>query len=124
MPDLCIFNILKFLPLEDLRHVACWSKFWQEYSSDLYDECYWREANKQHEKLLEIWYAADKMWGDNVAKHYMYIHSGNAMTTIRLWSTKLSSFRCRKQWQSPIMNVRIPAGMIVPTYPDDMEEDE
>lgn len=124
LPDLCIFDILKFLPLEDLGRVACWSQFWREYSSDLYDERYWREANKQREKLLEIWYAADKMWGDNVAKHYAYIRSGNAMTTIRLWSTKPSSFRRRKQWQSPIVNVRIPAGTIVPTYPDDMEEDE
>ena len=73
LPDLCIFDILKFLPLQDLRRVACWSKFWREYSSDLYDEHYWREANKQHEKLLEIWYAADKMWGEHMLHYGTYV---------------------------------------------------
>ena len=122
LPDLCIFQILKFLPLNDLGRVACWSKFWREYSADIYDERYWVEANKVREKMLDIWYAADKMWGDHVGRHYAYIHAGTSMMTIKLW-TQPSTFRRRKQWQSPIANVRIPTGMVVPTFPDDIEED-
>ena len=80
------------------------------------------EANKVREKMLDIWYAADKMWGDHVGRHYAYIHAGTSMTTIKLW-TQPSTFRRRKQWQSPIANVRIPAGTVVPTFPDDIEED-
>ena len=121
LPDLCIFHILKFLPLHDLGRVACWSKFWREYSSDLYDERYWVDANKKRENLMEIWHAADKMWGEHA--QYAYIRTGTAITTVTLW-TQPSTTRRRKQWQSPIPNVRIPAGTIVPTYPDDVEEDE
>lgn len=123
LPDLCICHILQFLPVQDLGRVACWSKFWREYSADIYDERYWREANKVREKLMEIWMVADQMWADQVGKHYAYIRSGTAVTTIKLW-TAPSTFRRRKQWQSPILNVRIPAGTIVPPYPDDTQDEE
>ena len=118
LPDLCIHHVLSLLTLHDLGRVACWSKFWKAYTSEMYDRRYWVEANKVREKLMGIWSIADRMWDDNVAHTYAYIQSGTAMTTIRLY-TQPSNTRRRKQWKSPIINVRIPAGTIVPEFPGD-----